>query len=146
MRGDQSRDPGSHAAPVTDHVLDEGPGDAVVDAVGVLTAAVAQAALGDAQQAGPGREIEEDDGVGALEPDRQRGGVVALDDPPVRGDEIALDAGELVHRDGVPALVVVPRVEVGDVQPELGAEPAGEHGLAGAAAADDDDPVHRPRR
>ena len=53
--GDQGVDARAHGAPVAEDVFDEGPGDAVVDAVGVLAASVAPSPLGDGPEAGPGR-------------------------------------------------------------------------------------------
>jgi hypothetical protein len=89
-------------------VADEAPGDPVVDADGlVLTTAVTDPALQDSPQADPAGQVEEDHGVDGRAPDRQGGGVVAVDDPPGRGDQVALQGREgfLIQR--LPVLVVV---------------------------------------
>jgi hypothetical protein len=49
--------------------------------------------------------VEEDDRVGG-EPDRQGGGVVAVDHPPGFGDQFLLPDGELALRERYPVLVV----------------------------------------
>src|SRR6266511_2371912 len=136
-------DAGAHVAPVAEDVADEAPGDAVVhtDLV-VLAAAVAPPALRDAPKARSSGQVEEDEGVGSGQPDRQGAGVVALDDPPLAGDELLLLGGELVLVKRLPVAVVVDGVEVGQRGVEVLGEVAGDGRLAGAAAADDGDPFH----
>jgi hypothetical protein len=143
--GNERGHPWAHPAPITEDVGDEGERDPVVHAVGVLAAAVAPAPSGDAPQAGQGRQVQKDHRVGASESDRQSGRVVAFDQPPLPGDQFALGGREFLGRCGLPPVVVVQLVEVDHVQTEADAEASGEDGLAGAAAADNDDPVHGQR-
>src|SRR5580658_4681772 len=77
--GDEMADTGGHLPAVSGDVADEVPGNPVVDADRiVLSSAVPQPPLDDAPQAGPGRQVQEDDRVGGSEADRQAGGVVAV--------------------------------------------------------------------
>ncbi|MEV6363208.1 hypothetical protein [Nocardia asteroides] len=71
MFGDQLLHAGAHLGAVAPDVAQESPGDAVVEAVTVLTALVAPAALQNAGGAGDGGQVEEYDGVGRGESDRQ---------------------------------------------------------------------------
>ena len=113
VAGDQGADARGHLLAVAEDVADEVPGDPVVDADGlVLPAAVAEPALGDSPQAGPAGQVQEDHRVGGLQADRQGGGVVPVDDPPGRGDQVALQGRERLLVQRLPVLVVVHGVEV----------------------------------
>jgi hypothetical protein len=91
MAGDQLADSRGHLPAVPRDVSDEIPGDPVVHADRiVLPAAVPEATPDDAPKTRPGREVQEDDGVRGMQPDRQAGGVVAVDDPPRRGYQVPL--------------------------------------------------------
>jgi hypothetical protein len=105
--GEELLDAGTHRPSVAEDVVEELPGDAVVDAQsGVLAATVAETALQDAPQAGTGGRVEEDDCVGGNEPDRQGGGAVPVDDPAWLGDQVALEPSEPVGGKWVPVAVV----------------------------------------
>jgi hypothetical protein len=107
----------------------------------VLAAAVAQPPLEDATQAGPAGEVEEDHRVGGFQADRQGGCVVPVDDPPGRGDQFALQAGERLLAERLPLRVVVQGIEVNGRDAEAGGEDGGQAGLAAAPAANDGDPL-----
>jgi hypothetical protein len=112
----------------------------------VLPAAVPQPPPGDAQQACPGGQVQEDDDVGGLQPDRQGGGVVAVDDPPRCGHQVPLQGRELRGIQRSPVPLVVQAVQVHRRDAEYPAERTGQPGLAAAATADHSDPVHGSRR
>jgi hypothetical protein len=113
---------------------------------GGAPAAVPQPPPGDAQQACPGGQVQEDDDVGGLQPDRQGGGVVAVDDPPRCGHQVPLQGRELRGIQRSPVRLVVQAVQVHRRDAEYPAERTGQAGLAAAATADHSDPVHGSRR
>lgn len=79
----------------------------------MLTAPVAPAPLRNAGDTGVDLQVEEYDGVGRGEANRQDARVVALDEPAWSGDETFLDDLEFFGWERVPVGVVVDGVEVG---------------------------------
>jgi len=67
------------------------------------------------------------------------------DDPSLHGHQVTLDGGELLPVQRFPVLVVVQAVQVDGRDGQQAAQGPGQPGLAAAPAADDCDPVHRPR-
>jgi hypothetical protein len=67
-------------------------------------ATVAKPAPEDSPQAGPAGQVEEDHGVGSFQPDRQGGGVVPVDDPAGRDDQVALQGRERLLVERLPIL------------------------------------------
>ena len=76
----------------------------------MLAASVAEPALRDPPQACPGGQVQEDHRVRRLEPDRQAGGIVAVNDPSRSGHQVALEGSELLLVQGLPVLVVAQAV------------------------------------
>lgn len=122
--GDQALDPGAHRVPVAKDVPDETQGDAAAPVTGMhVVTAVLVPALHDPPQADQRVDIEEDHCLSFAEPDRHRRSVVAIDDPLVVGDELALPLGERLRVESIPVLIPVLHVQEDDGQakplPEL---------------------------
>jgi len=99
-------------------------------------------ALGDAPEAAPAREIEVDDGVGALEADFHGAREVSVHHPARGLDQLIDGAGKLCIGNGSPAGAPIGAVEVNDGQVELLAQRPGKGGFSGSGTADDEDALH----
>ncbi|MEM8618438.1 MAG: NAD(P)-dependent alcohol dehydrogenase [Actinomycetota bacterium] len=104
-----------------------------------VAAIVPQRSAQRADQAPSARRREHHDGVGAGEPNIEGAPIVAVDDPALCSDEIALCVRPLLARRGVPPRPPEVPIEVDHLAPEPLAERTGEGRLSGAAGPDDGD-------
>ena len=102
----------------------------------------AEDAFGDAPEAAPAREIEVDDGVGALKADFHGAGEVSVHDPTIALDQFIHGTRELFIWNGSPHCAPEGAVEVDHGQAEALAQGAREGGFSGAGAADYQDTIH----
>ena len=101
--------------------------------------------LPDAEQR---RQIQVDDRVGPLEAEMESARVVAVHDPVFARGELALPVHPFDGRERLPARTVVVGVEIemDNGEAERLSQFPGQAGLAGAASADDRDPLQGRRR
>jgi hypothetical protein len=87
------------------------------------------------------RQVEENDRVRLVETPWQAGGEVAVDDPPLAGQDPLQRGLPFVRRRRDPARFPVEGVQVIDGQIEERPQPAGKRRLAGRGGADDRYPL-----